>query len=249
MGELKTVDEIVGDEVRLFVKANYAPFRINGYESVRRGTTPYDSYQILWKCDEYDGKKYREETIAMAEIRSSKFENYQEALEYMDDCDTDTLGTATCAYEYYHRFSKRCNQIKELKKMLDIVNIYDLHTFYISSKYRHRGISTVILQQLPEIMKQLNLADGIISAYVNPFECQDIDLSQKWKCDYFKKLLYSDLKTRESIHIGAILKKQLKKCGFSEMYDRRYYAASLEYLTKQAVERNVLSEFTYDGWE
>ena len=27
MGELKTVDEIVGDEVRLFVKANYAPFR------------------------------------------------------------------------------------------------------------------------------------------------------------------------------------------------------------------------------
>ena len=249
MGELKTVDEIVGDEVRLFVKANYAPFRINGYESVRRGTTPYDSYQILWKCDEYDGKKYREETIAMAEIRSSKFENYQEALEYMDDCDTDTLGTATCSYEYYHRFSKRCNQIKELKKMLDIVNIYDLHTFYISSKYRHRGISTVILQQLPEIMKQLNLADGIISAYVNPFECQDIDLSQKWKCDYFKKLLYSDLKTRESIHIGAILKKQLKKCGFSEMYDRRYYAASLEYLTKQAVERNVLSEFTYDGWE
>ena len=249
MGELKTVDEIVGDEVRIFVKANYAPFRINGYESVRRGTTPYDSYQILWKCDEYDGKKYREETIAMAEIRSSKFENYQEALEYMDDCDMDTLGTATCAYEYYHRFSKRCNQIKELKKMLDIVNIYDLHTFYISSKYRHRGISTVILQQLPEIMKQLNLADGIISAYVNPFECQDIDLSQKWKCDYFKKLLYSDLKTRESIHIGAILKKQLKKCGFSEMYDRRYYAASLEYLTKQAVERNVLSEFTYDGWE
>ena len=249
MGELKTVDEIVGDEVRIFVKANYAPFRINGYESVRRGTTPYDSYQILWKCDEYDGKKYREETIAMAEIRSSKFENYQVALEYMDDCDMDTLGTATCAYEYYHRFSKRCNQIKELKKMLDIVNIYDLHTFYISSKYRHRGISTVILQQLPEIMKQLNLADGIISAYVNPFECQDIDLSQKWKCDYFKKLLYSDLKTRESIHIGAILKKQLKKCGFSEMYDRRYYAASLEYLTKQAVERNVLSEFTYDGWE
>jgi hypothetical protein len=96
-------------------------------------------------------------------------------------------------------------------------------------------------------MLQLGLVNGILYTCINPFERQDIDLSDD-ESIVNGGFEYSDQETEESKKIADIIRKMLKKCGFSPV-DENHYLVSMQYLREQAVKNKVLEEIGCDTWE
>ena len=255
MKKFKTLDEIFNNEVKVRVNAEFAPFRIQCDGPIRESADPYDAYCIVWTNYYLDEETSDEifETVAMAELRASSFGDYVQAIEYMDDCSDDARESAIVAGKYFEMFPRRCREIKWFQKFYGGVSIYDLHTFYVSPKFRGKGVATVILQQLPLLLRELHLSHGIITAYINPFKRQDVELpdSEDKMFDSFnddRLIKYSNHKSTQSKEITEQLKKLLEKCGFSNTHDM-YYAVSLEYLAGQAKKKSAMSEYVYSLWE
>ena len=258
MDELKTLDSIIGERVKVYVESYHAPFSILGDRSVRYGTMPVDTYRIIWEYyyldDETDEDGY--ETIAIAEIRTASFDNFEQAKDYMDECSQETYDWTICAEAYYNKYPKRCKVIRESNRSFDELNLIDLHTFYISPKYRRKGIGKIIMLQLPELFTELGLGYGLIYAYVNPFVNQDMDLTidkndeeSGMKCFDSDLIEYSNQETEESKQMTEVLKNFLEKCGFSLVGKDNHYVVSTEYMLKQSFKNKVLVEGTYSSWE
>ncbi len=264
MNNLRSLDKIINEEVRITVKVELAPFSIKGDRIVRYGCTPEDVYRIIWTCvnpewikaqGENDETELCRDTIAIAEIRAVNFESFDQAIEYMDECTQETYDEACIAEMYYKRYPKRCESFKENYGICREIGIYDLHTLYISPKYRGKGIANIILLQLPELLNQLNLIPGIITAYINPFKRQDIELPNDSDCnpideafDNDEMMEYSNLETEESKRMELTLRRIFEECGFSNIKDR-YYVASTEYISKRAQSKKVLTKYVCRTWE
>ncbi len=251
MNKFKTLEKIIGHRVKTRVSASYAPFSIKGDSCVRYGTEPVDRYQITWEYyyldDETDEDGY--ETIAAAEIWTvDTFENFEQAADYMDECSQETYDSVICSEEYYKKYPERCEKVRDVYEDDQEIYLYNLHTFYVSPKYRNKGIGTLLILQLPEIMLQLGLVNGLLYACINPFIRQDIDLSGDENI-FSGQIEYSDQETEESKKIAEILRNLLAKCGFSAVDNEDHYIVSMQYLRKQSVKNKVLEEIGYDTWE
>ena len=272
MGRIKTLDQIMNSEVCIWAEADYAPIYIKGCTFRRYGSNPYDTYRITWSyyVEELTDEELTDEEladegedddpyvpIAMAEIWTANFEDFDEAVEYMDDCSGDACGAAETALSYYKKYPKRCKHLKNDMVWGCGAEVIELHTFYVSPEFRGKGIATSILLKLPELLGQLNIEQGIITAYINPFINQTKSLSDKdsvkWFKGYFEDKVverYSRMKTEESKEISKALEHIFEKCGFSKMgEDSEYYAVSMEYLRNQAVKKNIVPEEMLWLWE
>ncbi len=264
MNNVKSIDKIINSETEIKVRADFTTFSIRGNKSVRYGVEPLDVYRIIWTCvnpeweaatGEDEEPDYYNDTIAMVEIRAANFDDFNQAIDYMDECNQETYDETLIAETYFKRFPKRCRRLKEDYGFIGSLGVYDLHTLYISPKYRNKGIAKVIVSQLSELLRQLGRSDGIITAYINPFKRTDIELPNDLEQDPFKKsfdndelIEYSNLETEESGQMAEVMRKLFEDCGFSKM-DDRYYAVSTEYLKQKAVNRKFLAEDTYSTWE
>ena len=271
MGKIKTLDQIMNSEVCIWAEADYAPIYVKGCTFERYGTNPYDTYRITWSyyveeptveeltdeepTDEEEDDPYM--PIATAEIWTANFQNFDEAVEFMEECSGDTCGAAETALSYYKKYPKRCRCIRNHLDWDCGAEVIELHTFYVSPEFRGKGVATSILLHLPELLRQLNHDQGIITAYINPFNNQTKSLSDKnngnWcKGDFEDKGIerYSRMKTEESKEIAEALKHIFEKCGFSKIGEAgEYYAVSTEYLRDQAVKRKVVDEEMFWLWE
>ena len=101
MGRIKTLDQIMNSEVCIWAEADYAPIYVKGCTFERFGTNPYDTYRITWSyyveepTDEEEDDPYM--PIATAEIWTANFQNFDEAVEFMEECSGDTCGAAETA--------------------------------------------------------------------------------------------------------------------------------------------------------
>ena len=253
MKKFKTLEKVVGHRVKTRVSASYAPFSIMGDYCVRYGTEPVNRYRITWEyfySDDEDDDNDGYETIAAAEIWSvTDFENFEQATEYMDECSQETYDSVIYSEEYYKKYPERCERLKSVYECDEEVYLYNLHTFYVSPKFRNKGIATMLIYQLPELMMQLGLVNGLMYTCINPFTRQDIDLSNNENIFSEDQIEYSYQETEESQKIADILRKLLEKCGFSTVDDKDHYIVSMQYLREQAVKNKVLEIIGCDVWE
>ncbi len=250
MKKFKTLESIVGERVKIRVSATHAPFSIIGDRCIRYDMEPVDKYQITWEYyyldDETDEDGY--ETIAVADIWSvDTFETFEQATEYMDECSQETYESVVYSEGYYKKYPERCEKVRSVYEDDLEIYLYNLHTFYVSPKFRNKGIGTLLILQLPELMLQLGLVNGLLYSCINPFERQDIDLSDD-ESIVNGEFEYSDQETEESKKIADIIRKMFKKCGFSPV-DENHYLVSMQYLREQAVKNKVLEEIGCDTWE
>lgn len=251
MKKFKTLEQIVGHKVKTRVSATLAPFSIKGDNCVRYGSEPVDRYQIIWEYYYYDDETDEDgyEIIAAAEIWSATFENFDEATDYMDECSQETYDSVVYSEEYYKRYPERCENVRSVYECDEDIYLYNLHAFYVSPKFRCKGIATMLIYQLPELMMQLGLVNGLMYTCINPFTRQDIDLSKGENVFSEDQTEYSYQETDESKKIAGVLRKLLEKCGFSTVDDEDHYIVSMQYLREQSVKKKVLEIIGCDTWE
>jgi GNAT superfamily N-acetyltransferase len=251
MKKFKTLESIVGERVKVRVSATHAPFSILEDSCIRYGTEPVDKYQIIWEYYHFDAEtdEERYETIAAAEIWSvNTFEDFDQAADYMDECSQETYDSVIYSEEYYKKYPEKCEKVRSVYENDLEIYLYNLHTFYVSPKFRNKGIGTLLILQLPELMLQLGLVNGLMYICINPFVRQDIDLSGDENI-FSEQIEYSYQETEESKKIADIFRKLLEKCGFSTVDDKDHYIISMQYLREQAVKNKVLEEIGCDIWE
>lgn len=252
MKKFKTLEKIVGHRVKARVSASFAPFSIIGDYCVRYGTEPVNRYQITWEYVPSDEENEEDdyEIIAAAEIWSvTTLENFEKATDYMDECSQETYDSVFYSEEYYKKYPERCENVKHVYECDEELYLYNLHTFYVSPKFRRKGIATLLILQLPEILMQLGHVNGIWYTCINPFKRQDIDLTKNANVFYEDQVEYSYQETEESQKIADVLRKLLEKCGFSKIDDEDHYLVSTQYLREQAVKNKVLEIIGCDVWE
>lgn len=215
--------KLFNDELMVRIWTN-GDFLLTESGLVRKAAQPYTHSTIEWYEVDDDGNYM---TVALMDLKTTCFWKTDEMFWSLDEISAGYgyLFEAATKYADEHDFGWSVEDGSEREYC-------EINHFYISPKYRGKGLANALLLQLTNILPELYIESdrAVIVTIVNPFRDQERDLSgvRGLVSEAFGG--YEDDKTRKK-ELTEIMVKPLNTCGFEKVHisgeGLPYYATSL----------------------
>ncbi len=226
---IRHLSDIFDQNIYVDISSNISRV-LDDHRIYRNLSFPADAYTISFMT--LNDKTGELETVAFLMISLLRYGSIEEAKAILEDYDGDRMD----AVEYVEELieTEKKNYDEDIFDPIDI-QICDLHNFYVSPKYRGKGVSEALTLRLPQIIEELSPASATyISTYINPFVDQlDIGLAKELNERGFGG--YSKGMDVDMDEVRAAAKKSLERCGFVNVGNDHYVidCADLAYIAEK----------------
>ncbi len=213
---IKHISDIFDGEISYDISSSGTRI-LNDHDVYRDIYDPADQFTITFKA--YNEETNNDDTIAFIKLNLFRYTDIDTAVEYIDEVGYDEMD----AVQYVSRYLDQLKEDEDIEAATLHFQICELHNFYVSPKFRGKGVSEALTLRLPQIIEEIAPYDTTyISTYINPFNEQK-EISE---ADALTETGFGGYvgKSNAQNDIKEAAKKSLKRCGFRDVGDDHYVA-------------------------